>query len=70
MLFPFSMLLTRLEGEIGPLAMAAGLLQFPLYGALVGRAVAVKTDRVVFFAAAMHLVAVLACFSGLLPDLS
>ena len=35
-LLPFSMLLTRLEGEIGPVAMGAGLLQFPLYGALVG----------------------------------
>lgn len=69
-LFPFSMMLTRFAGEIGPAAMAAGLLQFPLYGALVGRTVAVKTDRVVFFAAAVHLVAALACFSGLLPDFS
>lgn len=69
-LFPFSMLLTRLEGEIGPVAMAAGLLQFPLYGALVGRTVPVKTDRVVFFAAAAHLVAALACFSDLLSDFS
>lgn len=69
-LFPFSMLLTRLEGEIGPVAMGAGLVQFPLYGALVGRAVALKTDRAVFFAAAAHLVAALACFSDLLPDFS
>ncbi|MCT8000385.1 hypothetical protein NZL82_00665 [Sphingomonas sanguinis] len=63
-LFPFSMLLTRFEGGIGPIAIGAGLLEFPLYGALVGRAVVLKTDRVVFFAAAAHLVASLACFSG------
>ncbi|WP_183926517.1 hypothetical protein [Sphingomonas sp. BK069] len=69
-LFPFSMLLTRLEGEIGPVAMGAGLLQFPLYGALVGRTVTVKTDRAVFFVAAVHLVAGLACFSNLLPNFS
>jgi len=69
-LFPFSMLLTRLEGEIGPIAMGAGLLQFPLYGALVGRAVASKSERAVLFTAAAHVVAVLACFSGLLPDFS
>ena len=69
-LFPLSMLLTRLEGETGTVAMGAGLLQFPLYGALVGRTVAVKTGRAVFFAAAAHLVAALACFSGLLPDFS
>jgi hypothetical protein len=69
-LFPFSMLLTRFEGDIGPVAIAAGLLQFPLYGALVGRTVAKNTDRVVFSAAAVHLVAALACFSSLLPDFS
>lgn len=69
-LFPFSMLLTRLEGENGPVAIGAGLLQFPLYGALVGRTVAVKTDGAVFFVAAVHLVAALACFSSLLRDFS
>jgi hypothetical protein len=69
-LFPFSMLLTRLEGEIGPVGMCAALLQFPLYGALVGRAVALNTDRAVFFAAAAHLVAAIACLSGLLPNFS
>ncbi|TCP31923.1 hypothetical protein EV292_109102 [Sphingomonas sp. BK235] len=69
-LFPYSMLLTRLEGEIGPVAMGAGLLQFPVYGALVGRTVAVKTDRSVFFAGTVHLVAALACFSGLLHGFS
>lgn len=66
-LFPFSMLLSQLEGVIGPVAMGVGLLQFPLYGALIGRTVAAKTSWILLLATA-HLVAVLACFSGLLPQ--
>ena len=66
LLFPFSMLLTRLEGSIGPIALGVGLLQFPLYGALIGRTLALKTCRTFCLLAAMHLVAALACFSGLL----
>lgn len=70
-LFPFSMLLSRLEGgSIGPVAMSVGLLQFPLYGALIGRAVALKTYRAFFLLTAAHLVAALACFTGLLPYFS
>ena len=65
-LFPFSMLLTRLEGSIGPIALGVGLLQFPLYGALIGRTMASKRCLSLFLLAAMHLVAALACFSGLL----
>ncbi|WP_157218713.1 hypothetical protein [Flavisphingomonas formosensis] len=68
-LFPFSMLLTLLEGSIGPVSIAVGLLQFPLYGALIGWAVAMRTTRpaVLIF---VHLIAALACFSGLLPNFS
>ena len=67
-LFPFSMLLTRLEGSIGAVAIGVGMLQFPLYGALIGRSSALKTYWAVFFAAAAHLVAAFACFSELLPS--
>lgn len=69
-LFPFSMLLTWLEGSIGPVAMGVGLLQFPLYGAMIARALALKTYRDFFLLTAAHLVAALACFSGLLPSFS
>jgi hypothetical protein len=69
-LFPFSMLFTRLEGSIGTVAMTVGLLQFPLYGALIGRAAALRTYQISYMLMAVHLVAVLACFAGLLPDLS
>ena len=65
-LFPFSMLLTVIEGSIGPLAMFAGLLQFPLYGALIGWSMGSKVYRVFFLLAAAHVVAVLACFSSVL----
>lgn len=68
-LFPFSMLLSQLEGSIGPAAMSVGLLQFPLYGALIGRTVAANTSWT-FLLATAHLGAVLVYFSGLLPQFS
>jgi hypothetical protein len=69
-LFPFSLLLTRVEGSIGSAAICVGLLQFPLYGALIGSAITRKAGRVVFVLAAAHFIAAVACFSGLLPDFS
>jgi hypothetical protein len=68
-LFPFAMLVSQLEGSIGPVAMGVGLLQFPLYGALIGRNVAALSSRAILVTAA-HLIATLACFSGLLPQFS
>ena len=68
-LFPFSMLLSRHEGSIGLLARGVGLLQFPLYGALIGRTVAAQGTRI-FLLTTAHLAAALACFSGSLPQLS
>lgn len=62
-LFPYAMLVSQFEGSIGPTAMGIGLLQFPLYGALIGRAVAKQTTRS-FLVTTAHLVATLACFSG------
>lgn len=67
LLFPFSILISQLEGSIGPVAMGVGLLQFPLYGALIGRTVTAKISSI-FLLATAHLVAVLVSFSGLLPE--
>jgi hypothetical protein len=69
-LFPFSMLLTLVEGSIGPIAIGVALLEFPLYGALIGRTAASKTTPTLFWLAAAHAVAALACFSGMLGDFS
>ncbi|WP_197279306.1 hypothetical protein [Novosphingobium sp. AAP1] len=65
-LFPFSMLLTLLERSIGPIEIGVGLAQFPLYGTLIGSAIATNNYRAVGVAAAAHLAAGLACFSGIL----
>lgn len=69
-LFPFAMLLTRLGGEIGPVVIAVGLLQFPIYGLLVGRAVALQTATPFVLLTTALLFAVLICFSVLLPGFS
>jgi len=69
-LFPAPMLLTLIEGEIGSLAMAAALVQFPLYGALLGRARARGRDNAMIWIAGVHLGAVLLCFAGLFPSFS
>ena len=52
--------------SIGPVAMGVGLLQFALYGALIGRTVAEQATLTLLVTTA-HLIATLACFSGLLP---
>jgi hypothetical protein len=69
-LFPASMLLTLIEGSIGPLAIAVGLLQFPLYGALMGWAIACEKIWLIAVVAFAHLAAVIFCFFGVLPDFS
>lgn len=69
LLFPFSILLSWVEdGGVGPIGMMTGLLQFPLYGVLVARALRTGPDRAAVIAAAAHLAAVIACFGGLLPN--
>jgi hypothetical protein len=70
MLFPFSMLLTLVEGSIGPIALAVALFQFPLYGAMVGWAVSLKTFRPTGAIFSIHLIAIIACFSGIIPMFS
>jgi hypothetical protein len=69
-LFPFSMLLTLVEGSIGPFSLSIGLIQFPLYGALLGWSMRRKSYRAAILVALLHLVAVTACFTGLLPYFS
>ncbi len=71
--FPYSMLLTRLTGDtITPPLMALALAQFPLYGLAVG--LAVLKGRVgwsvVALLAVAHAIAVVLCFSGMIPNFS
>lgn len=70
-LFPLPMLLTLLENDsIGTLSISAGLLQFPIYGALLGWSM-VRTDYVPAIMVTMvHTIAAVACFTGTLPNFS
>lgn len=70
-LFPASMLLTLLSGGmIGEFSIILGLLQFPLYGTVLGRSI----KRKKYFAAAVltlaHVIAASVCFAGALPNFS
>jgi hypothetical protein len=69
-LFPVSMLLTLVEGRIGPIAMAIGLIQFPIYGALLRWGRVRENYRPLIIAAAAHLAAAAACFAGAIPYFS
>lgn len=70
LLFPASMLMTRVEGSIGILATAIALLQFPLYGALLGWSRARASWGALILVAALHVAGAILCFSGLLPNFS
>jgi len=66
-LFPYTMLLTRLTDDTVTLPLIVlGLAQLPLYGAVVG--LAASTGRVALTLA--HLGAVVLCFSGAIPNFS
>lgn len=69
-LFPASMLLTLVEGRVGVLSMGIGLLQFPIYGGLLGWANVRRNFLPVLGVASVHLVAAMLCFSGAVPDFS
>lgn len=69
-LFPYSMLLTLVEGSIGPVALAVGLAQFPVYGGVIAWCGEGKRMRAAGLVAALHVLAGLACFSGILPNFS
>jgi hypothetical protein len=70
--FPYTMLLTRLAGDTItlPLILLA-LAQFPVYGAVLG--IARSRSRVVAAGGLLlagHTIAVVLCFSGLIPNFS
>ena len=68
-LFPGPLLLAFLEGgRIGPLSLAAGLLQFPLYGGLLLWGFAQRHHLPGIAVALIHLLGVAVCFSGLVPN--
>lgn len=69
-LFPFSILLTLVEGSIGIAGITAAVLQFPLYGATLAWSLARENYRALTVLAAVHFIAVLICFSGTVPDFS
>lgn len=69
-LFPFSMLMTLAEGRIGAIGISLALLQYPLYGALIGFFMTTKLFRVIYALLAIHIIAVFACFSGVLVNFS
>lgn len=69
-LFPVTMLLTLVEGQIGWLGIAVALVQFPFYGGLLGWARFREYYRPIWVAVGVHLVAAIACFTGLLPYFS
>jgi hypothetical protein len=69
-LFPAPMLLTLFDSHIGMLSMAVALLQFPIYGGLLGWTVVRQAYLPAAIIGSVHLVAAILCFSGPLPDFS
>jgi len=69
-LFPLPMLLTLVEGSIGVLSITLILLQFPIYGVLLGWARVRNAGLPVLVVALLHLGATIACFTGMLPNFS
>lgn len=70
-LFPVPMLLTLLQGDsIGAFSIVVGLLQFPIYGLLLGWSIARRSWVPVVMILVIHMIAASACFAGILPNLS
>ncbi len=67
--FPVPMLLT-FNGPINPLSLVTALVQFPVYGWIAGSAIAREELGRLIVVAALHVLAVIVCFSGLLPNFS
>jgi hypothetical protein len=70
--FPYTMLLTRLPDDTITLPlMVLALAQFPLYGAIIGLAASkARTALAVILLLSVHTVAVVLCFSGMIPNFS
>jgi hypothetical protein len=70
-LFPASMLLTVFQnGSIGAASITVALLQFPLYGALLGWCVVRRKYLPAALVASGHVLAAMLCFSGWVADFS
>jgi hypothetical protein len=70
-LFPTPMLLTFFEGDrIGAFSVVIGLLQFPVYGTLLGWSIARKNWVPTVMVTLAHLVAGTVCFAAKLPNFS
>ena len=70
-LFPVPMLLTLLQGDtIGVLSIGLALLQFPIFGALVGWCMAKENYLPAIAIILTHVVAASVCFAGMLPNFS
>ena len=69
-LFPSSMLLTLLEGRIGEFSIGVALLQFPIYGMLLGWSIVRRNYLPAIAVASLHVIAAIFCFAGTLPNFS
>lgn len=70
-LFPIPMLTTLLEGDtIGPVSTTLALIQFPLLGALTGYGLAQGRRTLLIAVGGVHFLAMLAAFSGVIPNFS
>ena len=69
-LIPFAMMLARGEGSIGALSISAALIQFPLYGAVLGWSFSRANYAAVIFLIIVHLAAAAFCFAVPLPNFS
>jgi hypothetical protein len=68
-LFPAPMLLTLLEGgRIGAFSIVVGLLQFPVYGTLLGWSIARRNYLPAVVVTLAHIIAATVCFAGTLPN--
>ena len=70
LLFPWSMLLTLIEGMIGPVSLSVGLVQFPAYGGLLGWSIARRNYSPARWMGAAHLTAAVICFTRIMPNFS
>src|SRR5262245_47802755 len=70
--FPYTMLLTRLTGDTITLPlMALALIQFPLYGLVIGLAAAKGHIALAMVPLlVVHTATVILCFSGMIPNFS
>ena len=70
-LFPLPCLLTLLvNGSFGTFSIGVGLLQFPIYGAVLGWSRARRNYLPAVGVALAHVIAALFCFAGTLPNFS